>query len=422
MNANIEKNDGNLNEWTDKNEHILQQLMRKTNIMENIREWEADRRDALLLAKKFKVKRLEDWYQVKFHDSYGSTVGTRLLNKYHGSQNMLKKVYCELDWHAWKFRNVPRKYWMDMDNQRAFLEWMREQLVLHGEWKSWIHVTADDIQKYGGGGLLSAYNFSPSNMIISILPELKLKNLHFPTWKSYPKKFWYNPYNRREFLLSFVKDMQLDTVDSLEKRIPQLVRELEYRGGARMLQQYRNSVRWMLQSLCPEYQFSFELKPMSFKWGGKSNKYLTTTILSLLPNGTKLMEDVLIKVGEQSIRLRNYIPSYKISVQFPSLYYYDQLLKEQKYLSMDDLKRMDDRNKELCKKHRDITIIYVPHWWDGKQESLANEIAKYVGWKNFKISPQESWDINLPNVSVLVPSYFNGLIRKGSRFRGPSIY
>lgn len=48
---------------------------------------------------------------------------------YHGSpSNVVMAVFDEMEWLAWRFHRVPKSYWDTIDNQRQYLEWLRELL------------------------------------------------------------------------------------------------------------------------------------------------------------------------------------------------------------------------------------------------------------------------------------------------------
>ena len=41
---------------------------------------------------------------------------------------MFTNVFPEHEWHRWKFTAVPRTFWMEPENQLAYMEWLRRKL------------------------------------------------------------------------------------------------------------------------------------------------------------------------------------------------------------------------------------------------------------------------------------------------------
>jgi hypothetical protein len=73
--------------------------------------------------------------------------GAGLLTHYRGDYlACLKATYPKHVWQPWRFPETPRGYWNDKANQRAFLDWVKQELNV----KDWSGVTADQIKKLGG--------------------------------------------------------------------------------------------------------------------------------------------------------------------------------------------------------------------------------------------------------------------------------
>ncbi len=68
--------------------------------------------------------------------------GRGLLNNvYHGSLlHLLCAVYPEYEWLPWRFTQVPKAYWNDINNQKIFLEWAEKQLNIK-EKEDWYKIT-----------------------------------------------------------------------------------------------------------------------------------------------------------------------------------------------------------------------------------------------------------------------------------------
>jgi hypothetical protein len=72
-----------------------------------------------------------------FSDIGGASL---LLHKYQGSMfAMLSAVFPEFDWLPWKFPQVPKTYWDNVNNVRKYLNWVGNQLGIK-ELKDWYQV------------------------------------------------------------------------------------------------------------------------------------------------------------------------------------------------------------------------------------------------------------------------------------------
>jgi hypothetical protein len=55
----------------------------------------------------------------------------------------LSTIYPSIDWQPWKFANVTRDFWTNLENQRKFLDWIAEKMDLHHQ-ASAIATLSDD--------------------------------------------------------------------------------------------------------------------------------------------------------------------------------------------------------------------------------------------------------------------------------------
>lgn len=113
------------------------------------------------LAVKHGVQKMEDWQTIRLKDVLASG-GVGLLGKYNWALGKLISdvVYPDEDVDIKKIRPVmPKGYWKSRKNCRRFFE---EFAAAKGitQPSDWQRVTVTDIKEAGGGGLLSAFNFS----------------------------------------------------------------------------------------------------------------------------------------------------------------------------------------------------------------------------------------------------------------------
>ncbi len=84
---------------------------------------------------------------------------------------MFDPVYVSIhDWDFHKFPQVPKGYWNDITNQRAFLDQLAKRLQITDQ-DGWYNVTQTTFKKYGASALLELYRYSPSAMLSAVFPE-----------------------------------------------------------------------------------------------------------------------------------------------------------------------------------------------------------------------------------------------------------
>ncbi len=68
-----------------------------------------------------------------------------LIKRYEGSLiKALITVYPEHNWKEWRFTNVPRNYWKDINHQRKYLDWLGNELQIH-KYENWYDVNISGI-------------------------------------------------------------------------------------------------------------------------------------------------------------------------------------------------------------------------------------------------------------------------------------
>ncbi len=55
---------------------------------------------------------------------------------------MVTTIYSEHEWFPWKFDRVPYGYWLDMGNQRKYMDWVANQLN-YKEKDDWYKITVE---------------------------------------------------------------------------------------------------------------------------------------------------------------------------------------------------------------------------------------------------------------------------------------
>jgi len=78
-------------------------------------------------------------------------------------------TYTQHKFYPWLFSSVPRGFWNDPENQRAYLDWIAVKLKINSP-NEWYRFTNKDIQKEGGGWLLQKHG-SLFDLLKRVYPE-----------------------------------------------------------------------------------------------------------------------------------------------------------------------------------------------------------------------------------------------------------
>lgn len=109
------------------------------------------------LGRKLRFRRNADWYRVRKQDFYANGGGGLLAN-YYGDSPLaaVREFKPRYDWKPWLFSSVPQGYWQQLENRRAYVEWLGRQAGCKSP-ESWSRLTRAQFARHGGGGLLAAY-------------------------------------------------------------------------------------------------------------------------------------------------------------------------------------------------------------------------------------------------------------------------
>eukprot|EP01114_Cavostelium_apophysatum_P004727 TRINITY_DN1506_c0_g3_i1.p1 TRINITY_DN1506_c0_g3~~TRINITY_DN1506_c0_g3_i1.p1 ORF type:complete len:599 (-),score=143.45 TRINITY_DN1506_c0_g3_i1:226-2022(-) len=162
------------------------------------------------------------------------------------------------------------RQWKDPSFQKQFLEDIGRNKLRVQKLDDWYSVTADDIKRYGGKGLLKEHGHSVRTVITSAIPRgdepWDLDRFH-----DMPRGHWLNVANQVAFLQKFAKKFNIAGVeDWYQVRAADLARY----GGASLLHRYKNSLSLALRSIFPDLPWKiwkFDHVPEAF-WQSKQNR------------------------------------------------------------------------------------------------------------------------------------------------------
>jgi hypothetical protein len=118
------------------------------------------------LAKRLQISELSDWYTVSTSQIYKHGGRGLLNNHYDGSlTKALAHVYPTHPWEQWRFKQVARRFWDSIDNQRDYFDWLEKQLNITTKF-GWYSIKTSDVDKHGGlVALLVDYYFQLFDLI-----------------------------------------------------------------------------------------------------------------------------------------------------------------------------------------------------------------------------------------------------------------
>ena len=104
------------------------------------------------IAKKLNIKKLDDWYNVKYLDivKYG---GRGVIRYYNGDKlAMLKAIYPEHDWDRSLASHLPHNYWRDSGNIIKYIDGIRQLFCIKNK-EDWYRVSLQQIKSTKGGSI-----------------------------------------------------------------------------------------------------------------------------------------------------------------------------------------------------------------------------------------------------------------------------
>lgn len=108
-------------------------------------------------AKANNIQLLSDWANISKQDIQKQGGGS-LLRMYGSLRRALSVIYKEHEWKEEWF-SLPKGFWNSKVNQRNFMDNIKKKLNIEED-KEWANFSKLDIEKAGGGSLLSIYKGS----------------------------------------------------------------------------------------------------------------------------------------------------------------------------------------------------------------------------------------------------------------------
>lgn len=203
------------------------------------------------------LKNKSDWYQITKADVNNFGGGMMLKTFYAGSvSKALEDLYPEHEWLTWKFNDpAPSKTWNNTQLQKEFMNYFAKELKMK-KMEDWYAVTGAQICEKGGSGLIDKFQNSPSNMIMSVLPE------HSWDLRKFNRKSidtWGDMSSQRNLMSQLTRDLNIKQIEDWYNVTNAQISE---KGGGGLLSgRYQSSPSKMIMSILADHDWD----PQKFK-------------------------------------------------------------------------------------------------------------------------------------------------------------
>jgi hypothetical protein len=128
------------------------------------------------LGKQLGISQWTDWYHVKTDDI--ERLGAYGVLKEHGNSLSLALISCfpHHNWQPWKFLQIPKRYWENVQNQRQFIEWLAQELLINDK-EDWCRISLHQIQRVAPVTLFDKYTLA--HVLATVYPHHSWHNMNF---------------------------------------------------------------------------------------------------------------------------------------------------------------------------------------------------------------------------------------------------
>ena len=185
------------------------------------------------LGQRLGFREAADWYRVSRMDFCRNRGGSLLVMFYGDSPLAALQDYLpDYPWQPWLFKRVPQHFWREIENRRAYLDWLGKHLGFK-TLTDWYQIAKSDFQKHNGGGLLANYyQDSPYMAMCEYRPDYRWKPWLF---RSVPQHFWQDARNRRTYMKWLAAELKFKKPDDWY-RVTKA--DFQQHGGAGLLSNY----------------------------------------------------------------------------------------------------------------------------------------------------------------------------------------
>ncbi len=315
------------------------------------------------IEKKYKYKKLEDWYKLTW--SILLKEGSHdLVKKYPNGISFLKKVYPEHKWFPWFFERITGRIWKTKKFQLEYLNWFAKKVGIKKA-TDWYRIEVLDLKK------LYARNLTRFYKTVYEIAQFHYPKFKFLAWKF--KKIERGHFNKRENVLKYIH--WLENKLSIKKKKDWYIygyENFENNNGHSLLAKFSHSPLKILQYCYPKYPWDV----LRFGKTSKFEKQLFKLVKRLLKNKKVIhryrSKFSRFKKSNRPMELDIYIPEFKVGIEFQGSQHF--FAKWGKH----DLKKIRERDKEKKKtfKKNGIKVLEVTYKWKGQKKPIINLLKK----------------------------------------------
>jgi hypothetical protein len=238
-------------EYDWKFERILHENPREEEPKEGRDLMEIHRKFLEAVGKQLGVVNMDDWYLItKTHVS--ELGGAKMLNTYYkGSlSNALLTLFPEYEWQPWKFSQVPKNVWQDIENHKKYIKHIGDKLGIR-KMEDWYQVVVSDFIKAGGGTFINQYyNGSVKKALERAFPEYEWLPWRFAY---VPNGFWKEKSNWRQYFDWAGRKLGIKNLDDWYnvKRVD----VIDEGGGGVLNMHFGGSLGKALMTIYPEHEW-----------------------------------------------------------------------------------------------------------------------------------------------------------------------
>lgn len=304
----------------------------------------------------------DGWYRVT-KAQVEQLGGHHLLQQHYGGilYNALATVYPEMHLQPWRFDNTPRSFWRKPENHRLFFDWLGKELSITKH-EDWYNVTQDTICKMGGYCVLSSYyDLDYRKALAAVYPEHSWQVWRF---QRVPNRVWTDTLTLQQFVGWLSSSCGVLDFNASWSNAVQMVHRTAHKA-TKFLPAVKDIVLGVAHGQTKVHH---------------GQKHLLSSLLGLGMTGlqTNCRHPALqFSTSSKRMELDIYIPHINLAFEYQGKQHYlePQPRHWTSFGMMCDvnLRARDHEKKVACAK-AGITLIEVPHSWDGHHDTLIHAI------------------------------------------------
>jgi hypothetical protein len=178
--------------------------------------------------------------------------GKQLMSAFENSMpKLLKSAYPEFTWDEWHFKELQPLYWKDLHNQRAYLDWIAEQLGMERV-EDWYHCSAQHVNAVGRHKIVQdLYGNSLVKALTTVYPEFT-----WHVWKfseKVPHSYWTHMQHQRLFFDWLAEQLDIRELDDWYQYSAVFIKE--HVASNILNQYYKGSLQRALSTIYPEHSW-----------------------------------------------------------------------------------------------------------------------------------------------------------------------